>query len=75
MATIATMNEVVQGEMDYTISDKFAPSNDCDNVNVYFDDEPETIDPNTISAFELRRQAARRVPIPDFVIDETVRNY
>ena len=35
----------------------------------------EIVDPATISAFELRRRAAQKKPVPNFVIDDTVRNY
>jgi len=39
------------------------------------EEKPIRVDPATISAFELRRQAAQRMAVPDFVIDDTVRSY
>jgi len=66
-ATTDALNEIAQEEIKYTISDNLDSKD--------FDAKPETVDPATVSAFELRRQAAQRAPIPDFVINDTVRNY
>jgi hypothetical protein len=56
--------ELSQREVDYTVFDMYDASA-----------TPEIIDLATISAFELRRQAAQRLPIPEYVMDDTVRKY
>jgi len=56
--------------VDITISNPFESC--TDNCVA----RPETtVDPATVSAFELRRQAVQRAPISAYVLDDTVRNF